>query len=695
MRRILLLLVLPAGLCADARAANLPRYRVKVPATVLTDVPVKFVRIEALRYEGKTPHVDTAYQGTPLITGVMYTVQEPKSGREVDKALGAFQNGVLELVTELKPKRMGGDKSPTIRKVYIIADEIIVDPNGRDRTVVPVKRTNRWWSIVPPVLAVVLAVLLRNVLLAMFAGVWGGAAILARGDVIQGFVNSLEVFLLDEIARRDGDGQYGHLLIVLFTMFLGAMIGVMARAGGTRAVVASLARFTTKREHAQVMTWTMGFAIFFDDYANTLLVGSTMRPVTDRLKISREKLAFLVDSTAAPVAGLAVISTWVGIEVSYINDTYKQLFTNGEEWNAYSTFIATIPFRFYALHLLVFVLLIAYSGHDFGPMLRAEARTLRTGDLGADPTRTDVDDDSASPNDSARELLRTALIPLVVLIGAIAGGLSVAGAGGGASTRVMFFSAFLASVSAVMVAVVFRCLSLQKSLEAWISGAKSMFTACIVLVMAWAIATVCNPDNLNTAGFLVELAGGRVSAMWVPAIAFLLAAVISLATGSSFSTMGLLMPLFITMTYYLLANENDVDPNHHLMLATIGAVLAGSIFGDHCSPISDTTVLSSAATGCDHLRHVATQMPYALSIAGIALLLGYLPVGFGLSPLILLPLGLIAMYLLVQFVGQPAAEFANTLPESHAVVRESPAEDARETPPDEPQRDQSRTGEEA
>ena len=257
------------------------------------------------------------------------------------------------------------------------------------------------------------------------------------------------------------------------------------------------------------------------------------------------------------------------------------------------------------------------------------------------------------------------------------------------STRIIFISSFLASVAAVVTAVLFRSLTLSEALEAWTSGAKSMFAACLVLIMAWSIASICNSDNLNTAGFLVELAGGRVSANWVPAIAFLLSAVVALATGSSYGTMGLLLPLFITMTYYLLVGENDVDPNHHLLLATIGAVLAGSIFGDHCSPISDTTVLSSAATGCEHLRHVATQMPYAVSVAAIALLLGYLPVGFGLSPLVLLPLGVVAIFVLVQFVGQPAAEYAKTMQDE---LDAEPAEgEAKERRPAEGDRENDRS----
>ena len=188
-----------------------------------------------------------------------------------------------------------------------------------------------------------------------------------------------------------------------------------------------------------------------------------------------------------------------------------------------------------------------------------------------------------------------------------------------------------------------------------------MFYPLLILVLAWSVATICNPQHLNTAGFLVEIFDGKISVAWMPAIAFLMSAIVAFATGSSWSTMGLLMPLLISVTYYLLIDQNDADPAHHLMLGTIGAILSGSIFGDHCSPISDTTILSSAATRCNHLSHVATQLPYAMSVAGVALFLGYLPAGFGYSPIILMPMGLLVLYLLVQFLGRTPEKLASQL----------------------------------
>lgn len=676
----------PSALAADDAP---PNFRIKNPPHVLRGVPVKEVTIEALNNDGK---LDTSYNGRPLIEGISITERDPKSGEDVEVSTGAFKNGIWYRKSDPQ----------TGRKVFITADEVTVTPPKDDKAfrrpaAFAVPRMSGWWSIVPPLLAVILAVVLRNVLIALFAAVWSGAVILTGGDVLGAFLRTLDTYIIGEVVSKDGT-QYPHMLVILFTVFLGAMIGVMSRSGGTQAIVNSLARVTRKREHGQVLTWGMGFAVFFDDYANTLLVGGTMRPVTDRLKISREKLAFLVDATAAPVAGLALISTWVGVEVSYIQSGYDVVFAGSDlEYNAYSVFIATLPFRFYALHMLVFVLLIAYSGNDFGPMLHVERRALLEGDVGAIEGDDSSDFTSAPPN---RILLRNALLPLLVLVGVIAAGLWITGnanleagnkelaaagkepveaslwtiLGESSSSLVIFYAAFLASSTAVISAVAFRSLNLRDAMEGWVHGAKSMFSAVLILVMAWAVATICKPDNLNTASFLVETTGQHLSASWTPALAFVLAAVIAFATGSSYATMGLLMPLFITLTYYLLAAEQTVDPYEPQLMASIGAVLAGSIFGDHCSPISDTTVLSSAATGCDHLRHVYTQLPYALTVGGVALLLGYIPAGFGISPFWLLPIGLIVVYVIVQFAGQSPGESPEVPAEPLPEIEDAPTE---------------------
>ena len=651
-------------------------FKIEVTGIVLTDTPVQKIVITAVDADG---NLDESYNGRPLIQGIKLVVKDLRSGTERDTELDRFTNGTLTLETDLAKGR----------KVYIVASDIIVNPKGDRQGSQQVYHVLCWFSLVPPLLAIVLAIWMRNAILALFVGVWSGAVIFDRGNFFLGFVHTLDTHLL-EVLVGNRDGDYSHMMIILFTWFLGAMVGVMANSGGTTALVTSLSKYARNREQGQVLTWLMGFVIFFDDYANTLLVGSTMRPITDRLKISREKLAFIVDSTAAPVAGLALISTWVGVEVGFIEDSYAQIFGDRDiEWDSYSTFLSTLFYRFYPLHMLVFVLLISYSGNDFGPMLKAEARAVAFDQVSRPGSLATEFHDELAASRSSRQLLRNALVPLFVMICVVMIGLWWTGSQNlsqrnfereqqgllpirvtlwnmlsyANSNRVLFLSSFVASITAVAIAVISRSLTLPDSIDAWAEGAKSMFFPVIILVLAWGVATMCDTNHLNTSGFLVELTQNRLSVTWMPTLAFLLSGAVAFATGTSWATMGLLMPLFISVTYYLLLgiNEGD-DPNHHLLLATIGAILGGAIFGDHCSPISDTTVLSSAASGCDHIDHVTTQLPYAGSVALVALFLGYIPIGFGFwQPMILMPLGLIVIYLLTHFLGRPVEEYAKIL----------------------------------
>ena len=519
-----------------------------------------------------------------------------------------------------------------------------------------------WTSLLPPLVAVLLAIWLRDVLVALFAAVFAGAWLL-YGNPWTAALRSLDTLILGELAPAGGDGTPDptHALILAFTLFLGAMVAVMARAGGTAALLDRTTGFATTRRRGQVLTWALGFLIFFDDYANTLLVGGTMRPLTDRLRISRAKLAFLIDATSAPVAGLAVVSTWVGVEIGYIADGYRQV---GIPADAYTLFLQTLPYRFYPLYLIAFTFLIAWTGRDFGAMRRAEIASLA-----APPPTVPTETTAAAARPFA---LLVALVPLAVLLVGLATGMivtgvaAVQGQGGelgvaavlSASdpTRMLFLAAFAASAAAVLAAVGLRCLTLADATSAWLDGAKSMLPAATVLVLAWAIARVCDADHLDTAGYLVGVTRGVLSPTWLPAMAFVLAGAVAFATGSSWSTMGLLMPLFIGVAAaFLPADFAAADP---LLLSVMGAVLAGAIFGDHCSPISDTTVLSSAAAGCDHIQHVTTQMPYALTVGAVSLVCGYIPAGFGISPWLLLPVGLAVLIVLVRFCGRkplPAA----------------------------------------
>ena len=534
-----------------------------------------------------------------------------------------------------------------------------------------------WLSVVPPVLAIALALLTRQVIVSLLLGIWVGALILER-NLGTAFLRVGDTYLVEAIADKS------HASIILFSTVLGGMVGVLARSGATEGVVHWLRRSVGGRRGGQSATAVMGTLIFFDDYANTLLVGSTMRPLTDRLRVSREKLAWLVDSTAAPVATVAVISTWVGFEVGLIQDAMAKL---GGDAGAYTFFLSSIPYSYYPLLTLLMVYLVAGTGRDFGPMLRAERRALHEGQLlrpGARPASdtpgataasvgpaSTADDGTETTGTQAEAHPLLALVPILAVIlttalGLYFGGRNSAVADGVAhpslrqildhadSFAVLTWAALIGAALAVVLSVGSRRLGLREALDGYLDGAKSMVIAVTILVLAWSLSAVC--DRMDTAGFLVEASSQVLSARLLPMIVFLLAGAVSFATGTSWGTMAILMPLVYPLGQQLpLEAGLAAGVAGHIHLAAVSAVLAGAVFGDHCSPISDTTILSSLATGCDHVDHVKTQLPYALTVAVVAALCGYLPVGFGLSPWWSLALGAVVVIVLVLRLGRPVA----------------------------------------
>jgi Na+/H+ antiporter NhaC len=641
-----LLLVVAAA--APLAAAEPPSAAIDLPRVVLDGTPVRQLRVTVLDEDGT---VDRSAHGLIELRGV----RRIRQGDDVP--LPSLERGELILTTD-----------PAEHDLIFVTGEVVeVVHDGRTLTTQDIRRLPGWASLVPPIVAIVLSILLRDVLVALFAAVYSGAVLL-WGDPFTAFLRSIDTILLGEIAPEGEGGapDLDHATILLFTFFLGAMVAVMARSGGTAALLGRAERFATTRERGQVMTCLLGFLIFFDDYANALLVGGTMRPLTDRLKISRAKLAYLIDATAAPIAGLAIVSTWVGVEIAYIQSGYDQM---GVAASGYTLFLQTLPYRFYPLYLLAFTLMIAATGRDYGSMRRAElAALVRTTPLMSD------EKDARSATDASPSLVN-ALAPLAILLIGLVAGMAWTGIttiqshnqtlvqgtepiplnfreilSESQPTRMLLLASFAAAATAVLTAVLTRRLTLPQATEAWLAGMKSMLPASAVLVLAWSIARVCDPQHLNTAGYIVHATTGILSPSWMPALAFVISGAVAFSTGSSWSTMGLLMPLFIAVSWSLMPAGTAADAP--VMLGVVGAVLAGAIFGDHCSPISDTTVLSSAAADCDHVEHVVTQMPYALTVGAIALLLGYIPAGFGVSPWLLLPLGLAACYAVIRFCGR-------------------------------------------
>ena len=532
---------------------------------------------------------------------------------------------------------------------------------GESTQAVAVRVLPGWISILPPLLAIGLALVARQVHIALLLGVWLGALVIYGWNPALAFMHLGDRFLVDALAERS------HASILIFSTLLGGMVGILAHAGATEGVVRYLARKVRGRRGGQKTTAIMGTVIFFDDYANTLLVGNSMRPLTDRLLISREKLAYLVDSTAAPIATIAVISTWIGFEVGLIQDALAKL---GGEGSAYTFFLRSIPYGFYPILTIWFVYLVAWLGRDLGPMLTAETRAVTRGEVlrpGAQPASDSMAGESGQQEVRPAHPL-VAIVPILLVIVATAAGLwwngkqALTAAGimapslreilnAADSFEVLLWASLAGTVTALVLACVTRRLDLRTSVEGWLAGAKAMLIAMVILLLAWSLSAVCTV--LQTAPFLVEICRDGLAAQFLPTVTFLLAAAISFATGTSWGTMAILMPLVFPLGAILPGSEGLAAPvGVSIHLATVSAVLAGAVFGDHCSPISDTTILSSLASGSDHIDHVRTQLPYALLVAGVALVVGYLPSGFGFPPALSLLLGAAVLLVVLLWRGR-------------------------------------------
>jgi len=514
-----------------------------------------------------------------------------------------------------------------------------------------------WVSVLPPLVAIALALALRQVIPALFVGVWIGAWAAADFSVagsLTALVRTADTYIVQALADAE------HASVILFTLMVGGMVGVISRNGGMLGIVERIARFAGTARRARAATVAMGFAIFFDDYANTLVVGNTMRPITDRLRISREKLAYLVDSTAAPIACIGLVTTWVGYEVGLIREAIAGI--EGLALNPYMVFLNSIAYSFYPLLALVLVIGVVASRRDFGPMRTAEIRA-GTGGPVAPPTAASAltDDDMADvqPDDGVPLRAINAGLPIATLIGGVVAGMFVTGSGanlreiiGSADPyKALIWGSLFGSLVAIALSAAQRILSLGAAVGAWFSGARAMLYAIVILVLAWALSGVT--DTLGTADFLVSLLGDHLHPGLLPALVFVAAAATAFSTGSSWGTMGILLPLMVPLAWALMQAQGMNGAEHlPILYATVAAVMGGAVWGDHCSPISDTTILSSMASQCDHIEHVRTQLPYALLAGTAALLLGALPAGFGVAWWICLPVSAAATLAVLFWLGR-------------------------------------------
>jgi Na+/H+ antiporter NhaC len=494
-------------------------------------------------------------------------------------------------------------------------------------------------------------------------GVFTGSLIINGYNPLTAFLDLIDHIILPALADKD------HAAIIIFSMMLGGMVGIISKNGGTRGIVKLVERIARTARLGQVATWLMGVIIFFDDYANTLIVGNTMRPITDRFKISREKLAYIVDSTAAPVAGL-FLSTWIGYEVGVIGDAMKG---TGYNVDPFSVFLLSIPYRSYLILTVIFVAMIATSMRDLGPMLKAEKRA-RAGkglmERDAEPASDLTGTTQLIPKENTPFRWYNGIIPILVVIIVTMIGIwhtgyqAVLTSGQEVTLRTVlsnassFTALFWGSLSGCTVGIVLslgqRILTLHESVEAWFSGVRSMLLAMIIMLLAWSIGAVTK--ELGTAVYIVEILKDSLPLWALPALTFIIAAFISFATGTSWGTMAILMPLVVPLVWNM-GLEAKLDPMmaHQSLYLGVSAVLAGAIWGDHCSPISDTTVMSSMASSCDHIDHVRTQMPYAI-IVGLVSVAIYIPAALGLNIWMLLGISTVILAVFLRLFGRKSTQ---------------------------------------
>ncbi|MCL1983629.1 MAG: Na+/H+ antiporter NhaC family protein [Clostridiales bacterium] len=483
-----------------------------------------------------------------------------------------------------------------------------------------------FWSVIPPLLTIALAIITKEVLMSLFIGVYTGCLIMSDWNPLAAMEEMVGI-IIDCLTDPEG------VQVIIICVMLGGLIGLLVRSGGAAAFGELLGRKIKTRKGAQGVTWLIGILIFFDDYFNALTNGSVMRPISDKYMVSREKLSYIVDSTSVGICLVVPLSSWVAFICSLISDAFGKA---GIEGDSFSYFIQCIPFNYYAWLSLLMVIVVVYLGLDFGPMAKAEKRTMETGVL-CDKTFSggEADEDDFSSIDpqpgKAVDLLAPILLLIVLALtfmlytGGFFESFSVLEA-------VNDMNGMLALTYAISLAVVFAIIfyavkglsKITDSLASFIVGTKSMLFVVILLTFAWSIGSVS--DELGTAEYLVDIMVGSIPGSVLPLLIFAISCIMTFATGASWGTYAIMIPLAVPLAVAMDAN----------VFACITAVLGGGGFGNHCSPLADTAILSSASSNIRHTDHIKTQIPYSVTCATVACF-GFIVSGIlgpGSSPLI-------------------------------------------------------------
>lgn len=476
------------------------------------------------------------------------------------------------------------------------------------------------WALLPPIIAIVLALITKEVYSSLFIGIIAGALLFTNFNVVKTTESIFQVMI-----------DYANLGILIFLVILGIIVSLITKSGGSAAYGSWATKRIKTRPGAFLSTFALGVIIFIDDYFNCLTVGSVMRPVTDKHRISRTKLAYIIDATAAPICIIAPISSWAAAVSSYT-----------AEGEGLSLFIQTIPYNLYALLTIVMVLSLSLMNFDFGPMKKYEDKATETGDLSSLDEETNVHDTGTGSAKSKGKVLDLILPVIILIISCVAGMIYTGGFFDGNGTDfITAFSNSDASVGLVLgsfVSLIFtlllylprRVVSFRSCMDSIPQGFKAMVPSIIILMFAWTLGGFCR-DHLGAGTFVANwITDTGFSTSMLPAVMFLVALGLAFATGTSWGTFGILIP--ISLDIFSKAGITGTAT-----VIVISACLAGAVCGDHCSPISDTTIMASAGAQCNHVNHISTQLPYALLTAAVSFI-GYILTALIKQWYILLPL---------------------------------------------------------
>ncbi|MDE6182571.1 MAG: Na+/H+ antiporter NhaC family protein [Eubacteriales bacterium] len=507
-------------------------------------------------------------------------------------------------------------------------------------------------SLLPPLIAIILALKTKEVISSLIVGILSGTLIYSI-NVADGFFNvgtkTIEVTINLMTEKLASNGA-----IIIFLGLLGALVMIVTKAGGSKAYGEWAVKKIKSRKGAQLSTWLLGTLIFIDDYFNCLTVGTVMRPVTDKYKISREKLAYIIDATAAPICIIAPVSSWAASVISQMNDTGL---------NGIQDFVRAIPYNLYALLTIIFVIILCVSNLEFGQMAKFEKKALEGNleDNDFQANEEEEDDELSKLKISDKGKVFDLTIPILTLIvssilsmlyigGYFEGGMSLAeGFGNTDAGAALAISGFFTIIVTFFLFVPRKVVSFSDFMSCIAMGVKSMVSAYIILILAWTISGVCR-DLLSTGEFVgglvadFNLAGGLI-----PAMAFIVSGILAFSMGTSWGTFGILIPI-ISVVCESFAPE--------LTIISLSAVLAGSVFGDHCSPISDTTILSSTGAKCNHINHVSTQIPYTLVVA-FSSLVGYIVAGFTSNLMLTWVSSLVCMFIIIFILHKRSEKLLN------------------------------------